>query len=760
MDIENEFENMLNNKADGVDVNADLDSILDGTRVIRTSPSMPVSRTSPVLLVTAGIAASLLIGMLGLVLLRSGNETTPAPLVEASETGYFPVLGEVPSSVQVAPHATVLELNPASPTGIVAAVGVQGTEQWTSVSKVMAMTEQPIWFSQATREVTLGGLTTAIINEGDGPSIYSWQQNAVWVTVRTELTDPTQLLLAVRVSRSEQNGQLQLNFNDLPTGFVVLSGPTQMATRDLPAVGVSTDKGFPENTNIYQNVVDITVVVHPTGLAASLGVGALSQIEVKGASGVWGGEIESTGNKHFFVVWQLAEDRTAVLSTSGLTSEETLALARDVTFVNEATWHEIYSLDDKPQLPSTTIPVDIMPTTTEPITTTTTTPEPEQPIEVAWSVTEAERYVSNFLAALAAGAYEQAAYSATDAGIIVDGQTNDELPAEAFEGMCAAGACAGPYSVFGEGPGFIDPEFSNASSMVTVTHLATGAQTQIQVGTFEGQVVIADLPPLVPSSGGATLVESLFGSDIPSRVVVQRFKAFEIWEGGNPEWVTHWYANDVHQIEGEVVAVAGELVNLRNPSLQYDGQCSRLMTRDGEILALSQCNDTAPRLFEVISGSPRPIQDFPEDRVEVESSWVAERGGTLVHGASDAEGNSIVIKNASGVDLLGDDYSSIETLSTDGSLLAYVDHRDPAAYSHFWSGVVVVRDTSTGAELGRWILDNPVVCLEIADGWIIACESAGVPAGEPVEQISLVAINVKTGEINRVQTPVRLFLPS
>jgi hypothetical protein len=417
-------------------------------------------------------------------------------------------------------------------------------------------------------------------------------------------------------------------------------------------------------------------------------------------------------------------------------------------------------------VPATTTTTSLILTGTTPTPATvpsTTVPSGEEPgLEDAWTEIEAERHVTNFLAALAAGVYEQAAFSALNNGIEVDGQDRHETPAEFFERMCAAGSCAGPYAVSADGPGLTNPSSFQASSTVTVTHIDSGQAATILLGTFEGQLIIPDLPPLVPSAGSPTLVESLFGDDIPRRVVVQRFDAFEIWEDGASEWVTHWLAEDVYQIEGDLLVGAGVVVDLRDPRMKYEGECARLMTRGNEVLCHDGFDSDDWDMFEVISGEPRPTPiPFKEEGDSYEEFvWFTERGGTVVHGLGDAEGAFTTLSTLERVDVLGDGYAGYTALSTDGALFAYVDHRDPASISHFWSPVVVVKDTSTGAELGRWTLDNPVLCLEFAEDWLVACETDRDVADSINEQIALVAINVETGEINRVETPTRIFLPS
>lgn len=163
---------------------------------------------------------------------------------------------------------------------------------------------------------------------------------------------------------------------------------------------------------------------------------------------------------------------------------------------------------------------------TQPAPSTSSTPP-----EMVWTESEAERDVENYLAALAAGAYEQAGWSLVNNGGVIE---PDETVAESLARLCEDGACQGPYSVEADGPGFEDPVSAQASSTVTVTHPPTGAQTTIDVFTFEGQRIVSGVPPLVPSPPSPSLVERLFGDDLPDRVVVQRFGAFEIWEDGAP----------------------------------------------------------------------------------------------------------------------------------------------------------------------------------------------------------------------------------
>ena len=112
---------------------------------------------------------------------------------------------------------------------------------------------------------------------------------------------------------------------------------------------------------------------------------------------------------------------------------------------------------------SSTAPAISAATTSEPATTTTVEPT----TGLAWTTQEAERHVTNYLAALAAGAYEQAAWSAENNGIALDGQANDETPADFLRRSCDEGRCNGPYVVAAAGPGIVDPSTAQAASEVT-----------------------------------------------------------------------------------------------------------------------------------------------------------------------------------------------------------------------------------------------------------------------------------------------------
>jgi hypothetical protein len=453
----------------------------------------------------------------------------------------------------------------------------------------------------------------------------------------------------------------------------------------------------------------------------------------------------------------------AVIAVTGLmsrNSDELIGPATTITPTTAPIVTETTTTTTRPQDTTTT-------TTTVTTAPTPTTSVEAAPTDVAWSEAEAVREVENYLAELAAGAYEQAAWPVENNGGMLDGQASDEMPVEYLQRVCAGGRCAGPYTVSANGPGVIDPVTSQASSTVTVTHAGSGESAALTLATFEGQRMVLGVPPLVVSEGAPGLVERLFGEDVPDRVVVQRFDAFEIWERGQQEWVTNWWSGQVEQIEGNAALVdqAGtgyqRVVAVTDPSSSVETEWGCLMTRGGDVLLLNGCW-TGEWAYTDLATGESLATPISFEQGETESRWFTERAGTVVTGWNDVDGNLVSVE-ANGVDLEGDDYIGYLKLSVDGTKVAYTDHRDPNSYSHFYSPVVVVKDVATGNEIGRWVLDGPVGGLEFSGDWVVATELTGdiqALSNGDFGQVAVDAINIVTGTVNRVETGTRVFLPS
>ncbi len=453
-----------------------------------------------------------------------------------------------------------------------------------------------------------------------------------------------------------------------------------------------------------------------------------------------------------------------------------LAAATAVVFSLVGAGVALVGTGSSPTLPAvteaatTSAPPTGAPATTAPVESVLESSTPPSTL-LAFSAGEATKNVVNLVAALQAGAYEQAAVAATRGQITITGQEAGETAAEAMERLCEGGACAGEYQVVEASDAVKTEAGDQAVAMVVVASTETGETGAVRVTEMNGELVVPDLPPLVPTAAPApTLVERLFGEAPPDRVVVERLEAYEIWEDGSVEWVTNPFAGLGYQVEGEVVVTDEVTTNLRDPETRYPRgvpqaagmSCSvQLLTRDGEVLGFEECGRRY-RTYEVTSGRSRPTPVRYRRSPGEETYGFLERNGVVVEMFGQPEGNVEKMTNADGIDLLAGDVAGLAVLSVDGSRVAYVDHADPA--SHGWSPVLVVRDTIDGKEVGRWVLDGPILDIQFSGRWVVA--GVAVPdgddpaTGEEPEQTALVALDLETSTLTIVDTPVRVFLPS
>ncbi len=415
--------------------------------------------------------------------------------------------------------------------------------------------------------------------------------------------------------------------------------------------------------------------------------------------------------------------------------------------------------------PSTTSPAPSTTTSTTFVSSTTTLDNSVAP-DIDASVPE--KHIENFLAALAAGAYEAAGSPISIAGIAF-GYNEDIDPPNYLRAACDPDLCNGPYRVehgdpFIQYDGIAPPRWN-----FSVTHEPSGQATTMTVGMLEGQFVITDLPPLVESPEPNDLLALLFGNDLPNYVVVERFDAFEIQLADTNTWATNWFADTTWFVEGDVAISFGgangvQVSPLAAPQDSFVYYCPDIVVRDGRTLVLDLCDPTAPGLYEFGTAERYPFLIDPLEIEPYESGGVSylERGGIAVVALGDAEGNTSELISTTGADLLGGDYAGYRTLSADGRLFLYTDHsQGSGTYNHFWSPVVVVRATDTGAELLRLVLDGPVTCLESDGRWVVLCEGNldRMIDGDP-GIVALVAHNLESGAANRVESGTRVFLPA
>lgn len=401
-------------------------------------------------------------------------------------------------------------------------------------------------------------------------------------------------------------------------------------------------------------------------------------------------------------------------------------------------------------------------TAVSPTTTADTSPEPTTPTtlqmsELAWTEAEAEAMVEGYLAALADGQWDIAAASMDGAGMLVETETGEMLPADWFAERCGETNCDGPYRVEADGPGLVDPQTITGSSTVTVTHVPSGRSSTITIRTFEGQPVIEGLPPQLPSDQAVSTEVALFGSDLPIWIVQERFGAVEILKDGESAWHIQPFVDRFSfalDRDWALMWVPGPFTNwavrVDDPTTSFEvGECAGLLgrgvtTNASPCIAVTEDGD----MIEVPAATASGEGNF---------EFLVERSGVRAIAAGDAEGNLTDMRTSTGVDLIGDDYISIPRLSPDGSLLAYVDHSDSRAVSHFWSPVVVVRDTRTGDEIARVEFGQPIAWLEFDGRWIVVGEWDGnVNAGN---HATVASHDLATGETRTVDSRLRIWLP-
>ncbi|MDH5421577.1 MAG: hypothetical protein OEY55_07215 [Acidimicrobiia bacterium] len=409
------------------------------------------------------------------------------------------------------------------------------------------------------------------------------------------------------------------------------------------------------------------------------------------------------------------------------------------------------------------------PTTTSTSTTLahpTTTPDNSVTPDIDAAIPE--KHLDNYLASLAAGAYDVASFPISNAGMSL-GDDEDIDPQNFLRAACDPDLCNGPYRLEPADPfihydGIAPPRWN-----FTVTHEPSGQAATMTVGMFEDQFVITALPPLVESPPQDGLLKRLFGDDQPAYAVVERFSAFEIQRAETTTWTTNWFANNTWFVEGDYAISYGnadgvQVSPLTAPENAVTYECPDIIIREGRTLVLDRCDPIAPGLYEIETADRYPFLIDPSEVETYESGSVEylERGGIAIVAAGDAEGNTRELISTTGADLLGGDYAGYRTLSADGQLFLYTDHsQDSGTYNHFWSPVVVVRATDTGAELQRLVLDGPVTCLESDGRWVIVCEGDldRMIEGDP-GIVALFAYNLATEAVNRVETGTRVFLPA
>lgn len=283
----------------------------------------------------------------------------------------------------------------------------------------------------------------------------------------------------------------------------------------------------------------------------------------------------------------------------------------------------------------------------------------------------------------------------------------------------------------------------------------TPTSTSGTAGTTPATTSSTAAPPTTTDPAG--LVEALFGADRPDLVVVARNGGFEMWSGaGPPTWLAHPLADrDFLQVESGHVAASNLVSPLddADTALRYD--CPSLIDRAGVLLVLERCFEGDSRLTELTTGANAEMPPPLASRCET-AGWF-ERGGVVVRWSANAEGNLCAAVGDGGLSVIGDDVPGFTTLSTGGRLLVYADQG--GSVSPHYSRFLVARDVATGESVGTWTFDGVVTCIEATDRWIVVCEGTTMEALTGGIHDHLVAIDVDTGEVRRVESDLRVFLP-
>ncbi len=377
IDLEQELTTMLHDRASKAEARPDLQDAMSDTRLVRldttTVTAGPVrARVAAVVAVAAVMLAATVLTVS--IVQRNETQTVtdvaeppPAGLTDPSPGALesrFPVLGDLPDSFDTDSRGAFAIPDPANPLGTTALVGRRSAQNWTAVSRVTASDTRPDSRLVQGIEVVVGEITATRISEGP-TVIYIWEVDGIWITVDTPLPEPGPLLAAVRIL---PGGPADLGFENLPEGIEILAEPSALPTEPAPVVSAN------ESPRPEGGIRVVAVETIPGGLATAVGTGDFDLVDINGQPG-----LVSQDTSNLYVAWVLDENHTAVLTANSFTPSEIEGFARDVTFVDEATWERTYEISGPALLPTTTTTIVVPDETpissdeeTVGITTTTT----------------------------------------------------------------------------------------------------------------------------------------------------------------------------------------------------------------------------------------------------------------------------------------------------------------------------------------------------------------------------------------------------
>jgi hypothetical protein len=269
----------------------------------------------------------------------------------------------------------------------------------------------------------------------------------------------------------------------------------------------------------------------------------------------------------------------------------------------------------------------------------------------------------------------------------------------------------------------------------------------------------------VPVLGGE-LVSRLFGEAPPQQVVLMWEGTLEVHATGRDPVA---YENPLAGADATVVA--DQVVNWTDAGLAAApliGDAGPVQVPDGwtvvEHVGEAAIVEGSCRVSPIASVELRrldgtehladlAVSDPQRTLAEDECLTVTTRSGVTLTVLYDAEGNAIDVLNASGSPVSGGDYAGYLALGPAGRTLAYTEHS--GSVSPHAGRTVVLRDTRSGIELGRWSLARDVAGLTVDDRWIVATAYDA----SFQQQLGVVSIDLSTGVQRFVETSVRVVLP-
>ena len=302
------------------------------------------------------------------------------------------------------------------------------------------------------------------------------------------------------------------------------------------------------------------------------------------------------------------------------------------------------------------------------------------------------------------------------------------------------------------------PSSSTAPTTAETAEHRSDATTETTTTTDDGAAVEAI---------GEPLLAALFGDDRPPRVVVLHDDVLEEYRADQSPFVR------LHPLVGPWATVAADWISRPND----DGTrwAAPLISADtlrqipdgwwltewdgGAVIVPSDCivepipSVELRTVYDLALVTVLDVLDLAEF-VDGGCFNVYLRGSAVLSIVHDAEGNAGAVATNTGLDLTGGDYVGYYVLDPTGRRFVYTDQASsPSPHVGY---EIVMRDTSTGAELGRWSTERGVTTLEASGRWILA----RVVEPDSFDAVGWISIDTSTGRQRFAPTQATIVLPS